>query len=136
MQGRTQGVADLLLVEDNPGDVRFIEEAFADSELEVTVHATASRDEALEYLHGRGEFEDAPEPDVVLLDRHLSPGPGSAVVAAAKGVDSAIPVVVMTGTRAEVRTATPSFPAADRIVEKQTDPEGYVELLRSLLAVP
>lgn len=125
----------LLVVDDNPGDVRFIEEAFAGADLDVAVRSATTREAALEHLHGRGESADAAEPDALLLDWHLSTGTGREVLAAAKALDASLPVVVMTGSKAELPAVDAAGPEADRVVEKRTDPEGYVEIVRSLLAV-
>lgn len=131
MDESLEDVEDVLLVEDNPGDIRLIKEAFRESDLDPTIHATRTRDEALDVLFRRDEHEEAPRPDLVLLDWRLSEQTGEAVVEAAKSGELSIPVVVMTGSRTGLGRVESSAPAADAYVEKQTDPETYIDVLRS-----
>lgn len=69
--GGESSEAEILLVEDNPGDVRLVEEAFLDGEIANTLHSVTSGEAALEFINRDGEYEDAPPPDVVLLDLNL-----------------------------------------------------------------
>lgn len=126
-----EGVDDVLLVEDNLGDVRLIEEAFRSSPFDPTIHATETRAEALDLLNRRGEYEEASRPDLVLLDWHLSRHTGQEVIQAAKSVTPVIPVVVMTGSNLGVERVKSSTPAADEYIEKRTDPQEYIDVLRS-----
>lgn len=128
------GITDILVVDDNPGDRRFIEEAFKNSQLDPTLHKLKSRDEALNFLSQRGKHESAPEPDVILLDWNLSQTTGEEVLKAAKSDDSEIPVVVMTGSTPETSRVDSAFSQADLIIEKPTTPEGYIESIRSVFA--
>jgi CheY-like chemotaxis protein len=65
--------ANSLLVEDNPGDVRLTREAFKESSIANTLHVVTDGVEALDFLHRRGDYGDAPRPDIILLDL-TSPG--------------------------------------------------------------
>lgn len=128
-----EGLDDILLVEDNPGDIRLIEEAFRDSSLDPAIHTTRSREEALEFLDRGGESEDVPRPDLVLLDWNLSQNTGAEVIEAAKSVQPAVPVVVMTGSRSALQCVESSPAPADEYIEKRTDPQDYIDILRSCL---
>lgn len=134
MVGGLDGIEDVLIFEDNPAEIRFIEEAFGISELDPTIHSATTRGEALDFVRRRGEYADAPEVDVILLDWHFSKTTGREVLEAAKAVDPPITVVVMTGSKPELDTLESSLPEADRCIEKQTEPEAYIEILRDLLA--
>lgn len=123
---------DLLVVEDNPTDVRFIEEAFVAVSEELAIHIVHTVPDALDYVHARGEFADAPVPDVMFLDWHLTKETGAVVLEAAKSIDPAISVVVMTGSARHMELVEESVPEADVCIEKPTNPEVYVETLRSL----
>lgn len=124
-------VESILLVEDNPGDIRLIEEAFEASPLDPTIHPTKTGDEALDLLLQRGEYEDVPRPDLVLLDWKLSQYTGEEVIEAAKSGNSSIPVVVMLGSQSGLERVESSAPEADEYIEKQTDLQAYIEILRS-----
>lgn len=66
--GGSKTLQDLLVVEDNPGDIRLIEEVFEESSLGTTVHSVSTGEDALDFVNQYGEYEEAPRPDVVLLD--------------------------------------------------------------------
>lgn len=124
-------VEEILLVEDNPGDIRLIKEAFKESPLDPHIHSTKTREEALDILNQRGEYEEVSRPDLILLDWNLSQHTGEEVIQAAESGEPTIPVVVMTGSEAELERVESAAPTADEYIEKQTDPEKYIELLRS-----
>lgn len=124
---------DVLLVEDNPGDRRFIKEALQSSPLDLTVHTVKTRDEALDVVYQRGEYEDSAEPAVIMLDWDLSEETGKEVITAAKSRNNPIPVLVMTGSNPEIHPAKSDVSQADMFIEKPTKPEGYIEPLHSLL---
>lgn len=124
-------VENILLVEDNPGDIRLIEEAFKASPLDPTIYTAKTREEALDLLLQRGEYEDVSRLDLVLLDWKLSQHTGEEVIRAAKSRDSSIPVVVMSGSKSGLESVEASAPTADEYIEKQTDLEAYIEILRS-----
>ena len=131
-EGR-EGEFAVLVVEDNPGDRRFIREALQTSPLDLTIHTVKTRDEALDVVNQRGEYEDTAEPAAILLDWDLSEDTGKKVLTAAKSRDSSIPVVVMTGSNPEIHPAKSALSQADMFIEKPTEPEGYLEPLHSLL---
>lgn len=128
-----EGAEDVLLVDDNPGDRRFIEEALRNSPLDLAIHTAETRDEALDVVNRGGASEDGPEPAVVLLDWNLSRETGRKVVEAVKSGDSSVPVLVMTGSNPEMTNVDSLLSAEDMLIEKPTEPEGYVEPVRSLL---
>ena len=94
---------NILLVEDNPGDVRLTVEALREGK--VHNHLSVARDgvEALAFLRQQGEFADAPRPDVILLDLNLPKKDGREVLAEIKADERLrrIPVVVLTTSKAE-----------------------------------
>jgi two-component system, chemotaxis family, response regulator Rcp1 len=89
---------EILLVDDNPADVRLTEEALRESSLEARLSVARDGVEAMAHLRG-----EAPRPDVVLLDLNLPRKDGREVLAEVKGDDalSGIPVVVLTTSKAE-----------------------------------
>lgn len=98
MDVAVEGVEVILIVEDNPGNIKLIEEAFRGSPLD-SIHTTKTRDAALDFLYQRGEYEDVRRPDLILLDWNLSQNTGEEVIRKAKSVEPAVPVVVMTGSK-------------------------------------
>lgn len=122
---------DILIVDDNPGDIRLIEEAFKASPLDPTLHTTQTCEEALEMLFQRGEHDGVPRPDLVLVDWNLSKQTGDEVIQAVNSVDSAIPAVVMTGSKTGLQRIESSSSGADEYIEKQADIQAYIDILRS-----
>lgn len=88
----------ILLVEDNPGDVRLTREALKDSKMHNTLHVASDGVEALRFLRGEGEHKGSPRPDIILLDLNLPRKDGREVLAEIKAYESLrrIPVVILT----------------------------------------
>ena len=94
---------EVLLVEDDPGDVLMTREAFADNHATNVLHVVSDGVLAMDFLHKRGDYVDAPTPDLMLLDLNLPRMDGREVLAAVKGdpLLRQIPVVVLTTSEAE-----------------------------------
>jgi len=93
---------EVLLVEDNPGDVRLTREAFREANSAIRVHVAADGVEAMAFLHRKGENRDAPRPDLILLDLNMPKMDGREVLARIKADDSlkTIPTVILTTSEA------------------------------------
>jgi CheY-like chemotaxis protein len=94
---------EILLIEDNPGDVRLTQEAMRAAEMTNTLHVVEDGIQAMEFLRRRSRFKDAPRPDLILLDLNLPKKDGRAVLAEVKTDPDLrrIPVVVLTTSRSE-----------------------------------
>lgn len=94
---------NLLLVEDNPGDVLLARIAFGQSKYPVIFNVVMDGEEALEYLYKRGRFITADTPDLVLLDLNLPAKSGAEVLAELKNDEElkVIPVIILTTSQAE-----------------------------------
>ena len=94
---------EILLVEDNPGDVRLTKEAMREGGVDNRLSVAMDGEEALDFLHRRSPFEDAPRPDLILLDLNLPRKDGREVLAEIKADENLrqIPVVVLTTSQAE-----------------------------------
>lgn len=90
---------DILLVEDNPGDVRWTKEMLAEAGLNPTVHVVTDGPEALDFIRQRGEYSDAPRPDVVFLDLHLPRMDGDEVLTKLGDEVSDIPIIALSGSQ-------------------------------------
>ena len=96
-------MVDILLVEDNPGDVRLTIEVFKEGKVRNRLAVASDGVEALDYLHRRGKFADAFRPYIILLDLNLPKKDGRAVLAELKNDDDLkrIPIVILTTSSAE-----------------------------------
>src|SRR5450631_4226611 len=94
---------EILLVEDNPGDMRLTKEALQEGKVYNNLHWAKDGVEALEFLHRTGGFAKAPRPDIILLDLNLPKKDGREVLAAIKSDANLrhIPVVILTTSQAE-----------------------------------
>ncbi len=93
----------ILIVEDNPGDVRLMREALRDIQPPVTVHVAMDGDEALSFLHRRGKYSSAPTPELIFLDFNLPKADSRDVLRQVKenGDLRLIPIAVLTTSDAE-----------------------------------
>jgi len=94
---------DILLVEDNPGDVRLTREFLAGSRVRTQISAVSNGVEAMAYLRREGKYGAAPRPDLILLDLNLPRKDGREVLAEVKQDDDLkrIPVIVLTSSKAD-----------------------------------
>jgi two-component system response regulator len=97
------GTAEVLLVEDDPGDVLLTSEALAQHHLDVQLHVVGDGEEAIRFVCRTGDFASAPRPALVLLDLNLPRRSGLEVLADLKADPDlrTIPVVVLTTSQAE-----------------------------------
>ncbi|HOE95459.1 MAG TPA: response regulator [Candidatus Sumerlaeota bacterium] len=93
----------ILLVEDNPGDIRLVREALAMARLQCQLHVATDGDEAIDFLRRRGRHAQAPRPHLVLLDLNLPGRHGREVLREAKLNPElrSIPVIVLTTSQSE-----------------------------------
>jgi two-component system response regulator len=94
---------EILLVEDNPGDVALTREALRDAKVANHLHVAEDGAEAVDFLFRRGKYADAPRPDIILLDLNLPKKDGRQVLAEIKAEPelAQIPVVVLTTSEAD-----------------------------------
>ncbi|WP_240729949.1 response regulator [Halalkalirubrum salinum] len=124
---------DILLVEDNPGDVRLTREAFKQGQINNTVHVTTDGVEAIDFLCQRNEHADAPRPDIILLDINLPKMNGDEVLETIRG-DSKLknlPVIVLTSSSAEEDIIKSYELQANAYLTKPVDPVEFIETIRS-----
>lgn len=124
----------ILLVEDNPGDVRLTVEALRDAKVANELHVVGDGDEAIQFLHHRGRYVDAPRPDIVLLDLNLPRLDGRDVLADIKtDPDLAkIPIIVLTSSSAERDIQDAYELHANCYISKPVDFTDFIEAVRSL----
>lgn len=127
-------VINVLLVEDDPGDVLMTREALADSKLLNTVAVVDNGEEAIAYLRCEGAYADVTRPDLVLLDLNLPRVDGREVLSLIKNDPSLrrIPVVILTTSDAEEDVLRSYDLHANAYVTKPVDFKAFVEVVRQI----
>ena len=125
---------EVLLVEDDPGDVLMTREAFEDTKVVNRLHVVSDGTAAMEFLRKEGEYADAPTPDLVLLDLNLPRMDGREVLLAVKQDESLrkIPVVVLTTSEAEEDVLRSYSLHANAYVTKPVDFDRFIEVIRKI----
>ncbi|WP_020670796.1 response regulator [Amycolatopsis nigrescens] len=125
---------DILLVEDDPGDVLMTKEAFEHHKIRNSLHVVSDGVEALQFLRREAPYEDAPRPGLVLLDLNLPRKDGREVLAEIKATADlrTIPVVVLTTSEAEEDILRSYDLHANAYVAKPVDFERFVEVVRQI----
>lgn len=124
----------ILLVEDNPGDVRLTKEALRGARVANELHVVGDGEEAIEFLRQRGNHADAPRPDIVLLDLNLPRIDGVEVLADIKSDPdlAKIPIIVLTSSSAEVDIQRAYELHANCFISKPVDFTEFIGAVRSL----
>lgn len=127
-------IGDVLLVEDNPGDVRLTKELFDEAGIRGTIHAVNDGGEALDFLKRRNGYEDAPRLDLVLVDWHLPKTNGGEILDEAREAAdiSDTPMVVLTGSGANAERLKEEVETADAVLTKPLDPDEFPDTLDAL----
>ncbi|MFI5593580.1 response regulator [Amycolatopsis sp. NPDC051758] len=125
---------DVLLVEDDPGDVLMTQEAFEHYKIRNTLSVVSDGEQALQFLRREPPYEDAPRPGLILLDLNLPRRDGREVLAEVKASAElrSIPVVVLTTSEAEEDIARSYDLHANAYVTKPVDFDRFVEVVRQI----
>ena len=125
---------DILLVEDNPADVRLTIEAFKDGKIANRLHVTRDGVEAIHFLHRLSPHADAVRPDLILLDLNLPRKNGREVLAEIKQSPALrqIPVVVLTTSKADEDVIRSYDLHANCYISKPIDFERLIQVVRAI----
>ena len=125
---------EILLVEDNPGDVRLAKEALKDARVLNNLRIAKDGQEALDFLHREGNYTGAPHPDLILLDLNLPKKDGREVLAEIKTDKDLkrIPVVVLTTSKAEEDILRSYDLQANCYITKPVDLDEFIKVITSI----
>lgn len=125
---------EILLAEDNPGDVRLAQKALKEGKLANNLHITTDGVEVLQFLRQEGEYADVPRPDIILLDLNMPRKDGQDVLKELKDDDDLgrIPVVVLTSSESEEDIAKSYELNANAYLTKPVDFDGFIDIVTTL----
>ncbi len=125
---------EILLVEDNPGDVGLTRETLKDSKLLNHMSVVADGVEAMAFLRREGRYADSTRPDLILLDLNLPKKDGREVLAEIKADEQLrrIPVVVLTSSSAEMDILEMYDLHANCFITKPVNPDQFSAVLRAI----
>jgi len=128
------GPVEILLVEDNPADVRLTQEALKEGKVYNNLHWAKDGVEALEFLRRQGKHVGAPRPDIILLDLNLPKKDGREVLQDIKNDKKLkrIPVVILTTSKAEEDVLKTYNLHANCYVTKPVDLEQFIVVVKSI----
>lgn len=123
----------ILLVEDNPGDIRLTREAFKEQSIANELHIARDGGEALDFLFQRNAYTDAPQPDIILLDLNLPRINGDEILDEIRSDErlNKIPVIVLTSSQAEEDVIRSYELQANAFLTKPVDPIEFIETIRT-----
>jgi CheY-like chemotaxis protein len=127
-------VVDVLLVEDDEGDVLMTRESFEYYKIRNTLHVARDGEKALQFVRQLGEYADAPRPGLILMDLNLPRRDGLEVLAELKEDPSLrlIPVVILTTSQAEEDILRSYALHANAYVSKPVDFERFIDVIRQI----
>lgn len=125
---------DILLIEDNPGDVRLTEEAFREASFDAELHVVTDGVEAMQFLQQNGGYESAPFPNFVLLDLNLPRKDGFDVLTAIRDDPELdhLPVVVLTSSEDTEDVRRSYEQQVNAYLTKPGDPGAFADIVRSI----
>jgi chemotaxis family two-component system response regulator Rcp1 len=124
----------ILLVEDNPGDVRLIQEIFREDKIYNKLEITRDGEDALNYLHQEGVYKNTPRPDLILLDLNLPKKNGNEVLVEIKSDEHLrrIPVLILTASKAEEDIARAYNHHANCYLTKPIDLNQFINVVQQI----
>lgn len=131
---QTLRAIEILMVEDNPGDVRLTQEALKTAKIWNEFNVVSDGAAALDYLRRKNPYETSVRPDLVLLDLNLPKKDGREVLAAMKADSSlkTIPVVILTTSQAEEDVVRAYSHHANCYVTKPVDFEQFTRIVQAI----
>jgi CheY-like chemotaxis protein len=132
--GRYGRPLEILMVEDNPGDVRLAVEAFKEGKILSRLSVVEDGSSALDFLRRASGYEDAPRPDLILLDLNLPRRDGREVLAEVKTDEDLldIPVIVLTTSKSDEDVSRAYHLHANCYINKPVDLDQFLAVIRSI----
>lgn len=134
MKSHKDEVMQILLVEDNPGDIRLTQEALKEGSIKNVLNVVKDGVEALDYLKKKGKFMNSPTPDIILLDLNLPRKDGREVLAEIKADEylKLIPVIILTTSDADQDILRSYKLHANCFITKPVDLDQFIFIIRQI----
>jgi len=134
MKSQKDEVMQILLVEDNPGDIRLTQEALKEGTIKNVLNVVKDGVEALDYLKKKGKFMNNPTPDIILLDLNLPRKDGREVLAEIKSDEylKLIPVIILTTSDADQDIIRSYKLHANCFITKPVDLDQFIFIIRQI----
>ena len=134
MKSQKDEVMQILLVEDNPGDIRLTQEALKEGTIKNVLNVVKDGVEALDYLKKKGKFMNNPTPDIILLDLNLTRKDGREVLAEIKSDENLkiIPVIILTTSDADQDIIRSYKLHANCFITKPVDLDQFIFIIRQI----
>ena len=125
---------EILLVEDNPGDVDLAREALATGKVRTALHVVGDGEQAMDFLRRKGKYVGAPCPDLILLDLNMPKKDGREVLAEVKADEDlkCIPVVILTTSKSEEDILKTYNLHANCFITKPIDLHQFVKVVQAI----
>jgi chemotaxis family two-component system response regulator Rcp1 len=125
---------EILLVEDNEGDIQLTIEAFKEAKIRNQIKVVRDGEEALDYLRKEGNYANVPSPDIILLDINLPKIDGKEVLSTMKNdpVLKSIPVIMLTTSSSDLDVQESYANHANCYVIKPVDLNKFMDVVRSI----
>jgi two-component system, chemotaxis family, response regulator Rcp1 len=133
--GEQKAAMEVLLVEDNPGDVRLAREAFRDANKDIRLHLASDGMEAMAFLQRQGVHLNAPRPDLILLDLNVPKIDGREVLARIKADDGLkmIPTIVLSSSETDADVLISYQLQANCYLKKPAKWDAFDDLVKSVI---
>ncbi len=125
---------EILLIEDNPVDIRMTQEAFKDYRVANNLHAVTDGMAGMDFIYQRGEYKDAPRPDLILLDLNLPKKNGREILNEVKADPKlrAIPIVILTTSELDEDMMGSYCHNANAFITKPIEFDDFVTMMRTV----
>ncbi|MGZ4870124.1 MAG: response regulator [Halobacteriota archaeon] len=125
---------EILLIEDNPVDIRMTQEAFKDYRVANNPHSVTDGEAGMDFIYQRGKYIDAPRPDLILLDLNLPKKDGRTILNEVKADPKlrAIPIVVLTTSELDEDMMGSYCHNANAFITKPIDFDDFVRMMRTI----
>lgn len=134
MESNNTEPVEILLVEDNPGDIRLITEILKEAKIQNNINITTDGEVALKFLLNEDEFQDAPRPHLILLDLNLPKKDGREVLTEIKANEQlkSIPVVILSTSTAREDIMGTYKHHANSYITKPVDLDQFIQVVESI----